>query len=77
MKKGFWRRFILALVLALSIFLPNVLPIDRAWAEEALLRIIFVALNFLAIDQNMQYIIKGLIILAACSLDMRKYLVRK
>ena len=41
------------------------------------LRIIFVALNFLAIDQNMQYIIKGLIILAACSLDMRKYLVRK
>ena len=42
MKKGFWRRFILALVLALSIFLPNVLPIDRAWAEESLLRIIFV-----------------------------------
>ena len=42
MKKGFWRRFILALVLALSIILPNVLPIDRAWAEESLLRIIFV-----------------------------------
>ena len=41
------------------------------------LRIIFVALNFLSIDPNLQYIIKGLIILAASSLDMRKYLVRK
>lgn len=41
------------------------------------LRIIFAALIFLSIDQNMQYIIKGLIILAACSIDMRKYLVRK
>ena len=41
------------------------------------LRIIFVALNFLSINPNLQYIIKGLIILAACSLDMRKYLVRK
>ena len=42
-----------------------------------LLRIIFVALNFLAINQNLQYIIKGLIILVACAIDMRKYLVRK
>lgn len=42
-----------------------------------LLRIIFVALQFLAIDQNLQYIIKGAIILLACSIDMRKYLVRK
>ncbi len=42
-----------------------------------LLRIIFVALNFLAIDVNLQYIIKGLIILIACAIDMRKYLVRK
>lgn len=41
------------------------------------LRIIFAALTFLAINQSLQYIIKGLIILAACSLDMRKYLVRK
>ena len=41
------------------------------------LRIIFAALIFLSIDQSMQYIIKGMIILAACSLDMRKYLVRK
>ena len=42
-----------------------------------LLRIIFVALQFLSINQNLQYIIKGLIILIACSIDMRKYLVRK
>lgn len=42
-----------------------------------LLRIIFVALNFLSINQNYQYIIKGLIILVACAIDMRKYLVRK
>ncbi len=42
-----------------------------------LLRIIFVAFTFLSIDQNMQYIIKGCIILIACSIDMRKYLVRK
>ena len=42
-----------------------------------LLRIIFVGLTFLGIDSNMQYIIKGLIILVACAIDMRKYLVRK
>ncbi|MDO5424788.1 MAG: beta-methylgalactoside transporter [Eubacteriales bacterium] len=42
-----------------------------------LLRIIFVALNFLSISANLQYVIKGLIILVACAIDMRKYLVRK
>ena len=42
-----------------------------------ILRIIFVALNMLGINPNLQYIIKGAIILAACSLDMRKYLVKK
>ncbi len=42
-----------------------------------LLRLIFVGLTFLSIDSNMQYIIKGLIILVACAVDMRKYLVRK
>ncbi|MBQ9030084.1 MAG: beta-methylgalactoside transporter [Parasporobacterium sp.] len=41
------------------------------------LRIIFVALNMLGINSDLQYIIKGAIILAACSMDMRKYLVRK
>ncbi len=42
-----------------------------------LLRLIFVGLNFLSVDQNSIYIVKGLIILVACALDMRKYLVRK
>ena len=42
-----------------------------------LLRLIFVGLTFLSIDANMQYIIKGLIILIACAIDMRKYLVRR
>lgn len=42
-----------------------------------LLRIIFVGLTFLSIDSNLQYVIKGLIILIACAIDMRKYLVRK
>lgn len=42
-----------------------------------LLQIIFVGLNFLSIDQNMLYIIKGLIILLACAVDMRKYLAKK
>ena len=42
-----------------------------------LLRIIFVGLQFVGIDANMQYVIKGLIILIACAIDMRKYLVRK
>ena len=44
---------------------------------NCILRIIFAALTFLAIDSSLQYIIKGLIILVACSLDMRKYLVKK
>ena len=39
-----------------------------------LLQIIFVGLNFLSVDQNMLYVIKGLIILLACAVDMRKYL---
>ncbi len=42
-----------------------------------LLQIIFVGLNFLSVSANMLYIIKGLIILIACAIDMRKYLVRK
>lgn len=42
-----------------------------------ILRIIFVALQFLAINQSLQYVIKGLIILVACAIDMRKYFVRK
>ena len=33
--------------------------------------------DFLVKCGNMQYVIKGLIILVACAIDMRKYLVRK
>lgn len=42
-----------------------------------LLRIIFVGLTFLGIDSNLQYVIKGLIILIACAVDMRKYLAKR
>ncbi len=42
-----------------------------------LLQIIFVGLNFLSVDQNLLYIIKGLIILLACAIDMRKYLKKR
>ncbi len=42
-----------------------------------ILRIIFVALTMVGIPQDLQYLIKGAIILVACSLDMRKYLVKK
>ena len=42
-----------------------------------LLQIIFVGLNFLSVSANMLYIIKGAIILAACAVDMRKYLARR
>ncbi len=42
-----------------------------------LLQIIFVGLNILSVDANMLYVIKGLIILVACSIDMRKYLARR
>ena len=42
-----------------------------------LLQLIFVGLNFLSVSANMLYIIKGAIILAACAVDMRKYLNRR
>ena len=42
-----------------------------------LLQIIFTGLTFLSVDPNMLYVIKGMIILVACAIDMRKYLVRK
>lgn len=42
-----------------------------------LLQLIFVGLNFLSVSANMLYVIKGAIILAACAVDMRKYLNRK
>ena len=42
-----------------------------------LLQLIFVGLNFLSVSANMLYIIKGAIILAACAVDMRKYINRR
>ncbi|MFI3174842.1 MAG: beta-methylgalactoside transporter [Bacillota bacterium] len=42
-----------------------------------MLRLIFVGLNMVSVDPNLQYLIKGGIILFACALDMRKYLVKK
>lgn len=42
-----------------------------------LLQIITVALQWLGVSTNLQYIIKGAIILIAVAIDMRKYLVRK
>ena len=42
-----------------------------------MLRLIFVALRLVGMDQNLQYAIKGGIILFACALDMRKSLVKK
>ncbi|MFI3255298.1 MAG: beta-methylgalactoside transporter [Eubacteriales bacterium] len=42
-----------------------------------MLRLIFVGLNMVSVDPNLQYLIKGAIILFACALDMRKYLVKK
>ncbi|NLC73130.1 MAG: beta-methylgalactoside transporter [Ruminococcaceae bacterium] len=42
-----------------------------------MLRLIFVGLNMIGINQDLFYLIKGGIILFACALDMRKYLTKK
>ena len=42
-----------------------------------LLQIISVALQWLSVSGDMQYIIKGIIILVAVAIDMRKYLAKK
>ena len=42
-----------------------------------LLQIISVALQWLSVSGDMQFIIKGAIILVAVAIDMRKYLVKK
>lgn len=41
-----------------------------------MLRLIFVGLTMVGVAQDLQYLIKGAIILFACALDMRKYLVK-
>lgn len=42
-----------------------------------MLRLIFIGLNMMNINQDYFYLVKGAIILFACALDMRKYLVKK
>lgn len=42
-----------------------------------LLQIISIALQWLGVSSDTQYIIKGLIILVACAIDMRKYLAKR
>ncbi len=42
-----------------------------------MLRLIFIGLNMININQDYFYLVKGAIILFACALDMRKYLVKK
>ncbi len=42
-----------------------------------MLRLIFVGLNMINVPQDLIYLVKGGIILFACALDMRKYLVKK
>lgn len=58
-------------------FVGGIGKVSGAIIGVLLLQIIFTGLNFLSVDQNYLYIIKGLIILIACAIDMRKYLVRK
>ena len=58
-------------------FVGGIGKVSGAVIGVLLLQIIFTGLNYLSVDANMLYIIKGLIILVACAIDMRKYLVRK
>ncbi len=58
-------------------FVGGIGKVSGAIIGVLLLQIIFTGLNFLSVDQNFLYIVKGLIILIACAIDMRKYLVRK
>ena len=58
-------------------FVGGIGKVSGAIIGVLLLQLIFVGLNYLSVDQNLLYIVKGMIILVACSIDMRKYLVRK
>lgn len=58
-------------------FVGGIGKVSGAIIGVLLLQVIFVGLNFLSVDANLLYIVKGLIILVACCIDMRKYLVRK
>jgi len=58
-------------------FVGGIGKVSGAIVGVLLLQVIFVGLNYLSVDANYLYIVKGLIILVACAIDMRKYLVRK
>ena len=58
-------------------FVGGIGKVSGAIIGVLLLQVIFVGLNFLSVDQNLLYIVKGGIILVACAIDMRMYLVRK
>lgn len=46
-------------------------------AGMLMLQLLFASLNFLSVSANMLYVIKGAIILAACVIDMRKYINKR
>ena len=80
-------------IAVLTFFVPHMMgwvnfqlftdPVSNKFTSQSIiigvimLRLIFVALPLVGMDQNLQYAIKGGIILFACALDMRKYLVKK
>ena len=68
---------IAACVIGAISFVGGIGKVSGAIIGVLLLQLIFVGLNYLSVDQNLLYIVKGVIILVACSIDMRKYLVRK
>jgi methyl-galactoside transport system permease protein len=58
-------------------FVGGIGKVSGAIIGVLLLQVIFTGLTYLSVDQNLLFIVKGLIILVACAIDMRKYLVRK
>ena len=58
-------------------FVGGIGKVSGAVIGVLLLQIIFTGLTYLSVDQNLLFIVKGVIILVACAIDMRKYLVRK
>ena len=58
-------------------FVGGIGKVSGAIIGVLLLQVIFTGLTYLSVDQNLLFIVKGFIILVACAIDMRKYLVRK
>ena len=53
------------------------LPVLSVVLGVVLMQLIMSGMTFLGISGNTTYIIKGLVILIACAIDMRKYLTKK